>query len=178
MALKAKMLGREALTKKLNAIAPEIDKEAAKAIEAGARELAGAIQARAPREDGDYVNSIQADRLSNRPSEKPVGKIRQTKDENAWGVFAEWYWRFLEFGTKAHVIKPRKAKRLAWKSANGETVTAAQVKHPGSSPQPHIFPTFRALRKRIRSRIARAVNKAAKKAMAGGVNGGEAGGGA
>lgn len=168
MALKAKFLGREALTKKLNAIAPEIDKEAAKAIEAGAKELAAAIQARAPFEHGDYRQSIQADRLTNRPDKQPVG-IRQTKDPNAWGVFADWYWRFLEFGTKSHTIKPRKAKRLAWKADTGETVTAKQVKHPGTNAQPHIFGTFRAMRKRIKSRVARAVNRAAKKAMEGSV---------
>ncbi|HWL05003.1 MAG TPA: HK97-gp10 family putative phage morphogenesis protein [Xanthobacteraceae bacterium] len=60
--------------------------------------------------------------------------IRGTKDPNATGIFARFIWRFLEFGTQTQPA------------------------------QPHIFPTFRAMRKRIRRKVAGAVNKAVRKA--------------
>lgn len=158
------MLGREALTRKLQAIVPEAETEYAKAIETGAKELAEAIRSRAPRDKGDYAASIEAAKLAGRnSSQKPVG-IQATKDPNAWGVFASFIWRFIEYGTKAHVIRPKNAKRLVFQADDGTTVGAMQVKHPGQAAQPHIFPTYRAMRRRIRSRVARSINKAVKKA--------------
>lgn len=164
MALKAKFLGRDALTQKLRQIVPEAEIEYAKAIETGAKELAEAIRARAPRgEGGDYAASIEAGKVAGRnDGRKPIG-INASKDPHAWGVFADWYWHFLEFGTKAHIIRPKLARRLSFTAADGERVTAAQVSHPGTTAQPHIFPTFRAMRKRIRARVARSINKAVRR---------------
>lgn len=165
--VKAKFEGREKLTRKLQKLVPEAEKEYSKAIETGARELAGAIAARAPRDSGEYVASIEADKLSSRPGKSQVG-IQQTKDPNAWGIFANYIWRFIEYGTRAHVIKAKNASRLVWRNETGDTVAAARVSHPGQAAQPHIFPTYRAMRKRIRSRVTRAINKAVRKVAAGG----------
>lgn len=100
--------------------------------------------------------------MSSRPDGKaPVG-ISLTKDPNAWGIFAEWYWRFIEFGTRAHVIKARRGGFLRFTKGDGTRVRARRVSHPGSPRQPHIFPTYRAYRKRIRRRVASAINKALK----------------
>ena len=167
MAIKAKFVGREKLTQKLREIAPAVEVEYAKAIETGAKELADAIRARAPRgTKGEYANSIEAARVADRPGQKMVG-IEQTKDPNAWGIFANYIWRFLEYGTKAHIIKPKRTKRLVFETSDGETVSASQVKHPGQTARPHIFPTYRAMRKRVRSRVTRAINKAVKKVASG-----------
>jgi len=164
MALKAKFAGREALTRKLRQIVPEAELEYAKAIEVGAKELAEAIRARAPRgETGDYAASIEAGKVAGRNDGRKAIGIQATKDPHAWGIFADWKWRFLEFGTKAHIIKPKLAKRLSFTASDGERVTAAQVSHPGTAAQPHIFPTFRAMRKRIRARVSRSINKAVRK---------------
>lgn len=51
----------------------------------------------------------------------------------AWGLFASYIWRWLEHGTK------------------------------NMRAQPHIFPTYRSMKKRFRSRMGRAVRKAVKK---------------
>lgn len=48
-----------------------------------------------------------------------------------------WYAHLVEFGTAAHVIKPRRAKSL-W-SGQG---WAKQVEHPGARPKPFLRPTF------------------------------------
>lgn len=164
MVLKAKFIGREAVNRKLRQIVPEAEAEYAKAIEDGAKELAEAIRARAPRgETGEYAASIEAGKLAGRnDGRKPIG-IEATKDPHAWGIFADWKWRFLEFGTKAHAIVTKLGKRLSFTDGDGERVFAAKVSHPGAAAQPHIFPTFRAMRKRLRSRVARSINKAVRK---------------
>ena len=123
--------------RRLRAIVPEAEKELAKAQLEGAQELAVRIKPRAPGpRTGKYQASIQGDRLANRPKQRAVSKglKGQTKDPNATGVFAEFIWRFLEFGTVKMTARP------------------------------HIFPTYRAYRKRLRRKMATAVNKAVRKA--------------
>ncbi|MBP0438423.1 HK97-gp10 family putative phage morphogenesis protein [Tianweitania sediminis] len=136
MAIKAKMLGREKTMKLLRGIVPEAEKELAKAQMEAAQDLASKIRPRAPGpRTGQYQASIQADRLANRTGQQPVsqGLRGSTKDPNATGVFADFIWRFLEFGTV------KMAKR------------------------PHIFPTYRQERPRIRRKMAASVRKAVKK---------------
>lgn len=137
MRVKAKFEGREALMRRLNRLLPDTEKELAAAqLEAG-RDLAGAIGNRAPvGATGEYRKSIHADRLSNKSVGALIG-VGRTKDRNAVGIYAEFIWRFLEFGT---------------------------VK---MNAQPHVFPTYRAMKKRTRRKVASAVNKAVRKAKAG-----------
>lgn len=133
MKTKATFLGREKTMRLLNGIVPEAEKELAKAQLEGAKTLANKIKPRAPGpRSGKYQASIQADRLANRPKERAVGKgiNNETTDANATGVFADYIWRFLEFGT----VKMRK--------------------------RPHIFPTYRQERPKIRRKMAAAVRKA------------------
>lgn len=134
MKTKAKFLGRDTTMRLLRDIVPEAEKELAKAQMDGARTLAKKIKPRAPRSTGEYEASIHADLLVNRPGQRAIGKgiNNETKDPNATGVFADYIWRFLEFGT----VKMRK--------------------------RPHIFPTYRQERPRIRRKMAGAVRKALK----------------
>ena len=138
MAIKAKILGREKVMRLLNQVVPEAEKELAKAQMEGAQQLANKIKPRAPGpRTGAYQASIQAARLTDRPKERAVGggaANANTKDPNAAGVFADYIWRFLEFGTV------KMAKR------------------------PHIFPTYRQEKPKIRRKMAAAVRKAVKKA--------------
>ena len=137
MRVKAQVLGRDAVMRRLRAIVPEAEKQLAAAQLEAAQELANRIKPRAPGpRTGKYQASIQGDRLTNRPKERSIGKglKGQTKDPNATGVFAEFIWRFLEFGTVKMTARP------------------------------HIFPTYRAYRKKMRRKMAGAVNKAVRKA--------------
>lgn len=47
-----------------------------------------------------------------------------------------YYWRFVEFGTKAHLIKPKNRKALAI----GLTGAYRQVRHPGARAVPFLRP--------------------------------------
>ena len=131
MAFKAKFEGRDAVMQRLRKLVPEAEKELAKAQLDAAHELADRIQPRAPG-DGDYASTIQGDKLSSRPGVKVGGRglKGETKDTNATGIFASPLWHLLEFGTKARYHK------------SGKFV--------GVGPAiPHIFPTYRAMKKRI-----------------------------
>lgn len=136
MRIKAKVEGRESLYRRLRELVPDAEKELAVAQLEGAKEIARRIKGRAPVDTGAYRASLEGDKLVNRPNQQRVGRgLRgQTKDPNATGVFAEFIWRFLEFGT----------------------VKMAR--------QPHVYPTFRAYRKTMRRKMAGAVNKAVRKA--------------
>ena len=51
------------------------------------------------------------------------------------------YGGYVEYGTRPHVIKPKKASVLRFK-VNGVTVYARAVKHPGTKAQPYMRPAF------------------------------------
>jgi hypothetical protein len=143
--VRAKFEGREKVMARLRAIAPAAETELATAQLEAAQDLAGKIRNRAPG-DGEYRRSIQGDKLANRPQSRAIGRGLKggTKDKNATGVFGEWIWRLLEFGTKERFHR------------NGKSV--------GSGPRlPHIFPTYRAHKKTIRRKMANAVNRALRK---------------
>lgn len=145
MRARAKVQGREKVMARLRAIVPAAERELAAAQLEAAKDLAAKIRQRAPG-DGEYQRSIQGDRLSARASGLVVGKglKGRTKDRNATGVFAEYIWRFLEYGTKERFHR------------NGKSV--------GKGPRmPHIFPTYRAQKKAIRRKVANAVNRAVRK---------------
>ena len=164
MKVKSKLLGREKLMRLLNEVVPDAEKELAKAQMEGAQSLAAKIRTRAPG-SGRYRGSIEADKLANRPKERALGNglSNETKDPNATGVFADWRWRLIEFGTQAHVIEPKTGEYLVIRGADGRVTYTKQVNHPGAVKQPHIFPTYRQERPKIRSKMAAAVRKAVRK---------------
>ncbi|PRD42177.1 hypothetical protein C5748_17070 [Phyllobacterium phragmitis] len=109
-----------------------------------AQEGARRIAARAPG-DGDYKASIQGDKLSNRQKKSVFGQ-RASKDTNATGIFAEYIWRWLEFGTG-----PRTQKTTG--------------RYNGLGPRlPHIFPTWRAFKPKALRKMRRVINQVVKDA--------------
>ena len=162
--IKAKFLNREKVLAQLRQLVPEAEKALAEEQLAGMQELASRVRARAPG-TSEYKAGIQADRLRSRPAaERALSGPRGTKDPHAVGLFAPWTWRFAEYGTNPHVIKPKRATRLVFRNREGRLVTAGKVQHPGATAHPHIFPTYRAYRKKLRRRMANAVNKAVRAA--------------
>ena len=123
---------RIGLEKKLSGVLANpalLDKALARASKAGAEEYTEAIhswiaagKAFTPR-TGTLENSIGWRGASGRAAE----------------VFAEAeYAPFVEFGTRAHIIRPRKRKALRF-FAGGETVLAKKVFHPRTRPRPFFF---------------------------------------
>lgn len=176
--VRAVWLNRKDVLEKLAMVDPNIEVAIAGMQMKVARDLAEKIKKHAPvgrpenrrpgRTPGTYRDSIHAARLADHPGKKLFagsGNIQMTKDPNATGIFAEWIWHFLEFGTNPHAIRARSAPLLIFRGSDGQLRAAAEVSHPGSPRQPHIFPVYRAEKKNMRRRIARAMRTAIKRAM-------------
>jgi HK97 gp10 family phage protein len=98
------------------------------ALRAGASEFRKDARQRVPVDDGDLKRSIRVTARTKRGTVYAAVK--------AGGRLAP-HAHLVEFGTKAHKIKPKKQKALAF----GGTV-AREVDHPGARPQPFMRPTF------------------------------------
>lgn len=81
-----------------------------------ARKVQAMARGRGPIDTGDYVQSIDTERL------QPAGwRIIARDHKAAW----------IEFGTKPHVIRPRTKQALYWP---GAAHPVAKVRHPGTAP--------------------------------------------
>lgn len=160
MAIMAELKGREALMRRLNQLAPNVEKYAAEAkLEIG-RDAAKQIASKAPRNTGDYADSFKAELISAN-AEKAVVGISATKDPSAVGIYASYIFRFIEFGTAPHSTAKGGGTVLGKKTA----AAAGTGMHPGTPAQPHIFPTWRSLKKKARKKLLAAVNKGVREAM-------------
>lgn len=164
MAFRAKVLGREALMRKLERITPGVAEAAAAAKLEVVKEAANLISAAAPHVTGEYMNEIRGERQADNPNIKPVGG-QQSKDPDAAAVYAPFIWRFLEFGTAPHVIKAKNAPALAFPSGNGGVTAVKEVMHPGAARKPHVFTTWRAFRKEAKRKVNTAINKAVRASL-------------
>ena len=161
MALKATITGKDEFFRRLTQVAPNVEKYAAEAKRKGGDELAEAIRHRAPTGATlEYMESIEADELANRPNQERVSKAA-AKDPTAVGLFAEYIWRWLEWGTAPH----NTAKGGGTVLGQATNLEGGGTQHPGTRAQPHIFPTYRAMRPKILKRIRAAVNKGVREAM-------------
>lgn len=142
MALKAKMQGRAAVTRNLNAFVPNALKYAAEANLKVVQEVAEKISAVAPTGATlEYMEGFSGDFLKNHPDATNFSK-NPTKDKDATGLFAPWTWRFLEYGTAPHSTAPG-GGTVAGRAAAASNPAGM---HPGTTAQPHIWPTWNAFR--------------------------------
>lgn len=161
MAMMAELKGRDALMRRLNQLAPNVEKYAAEAKLQAAEEAAELMRERAPTGATlEYRESFSGERLADNPNKQQVG-VTPTKDPSAAGVFAEYIWRFLEFGTAPHSTVKGGGTVLGKKNV----AASGTGMHPGTAAQPHIFPTWRAYKKKASAKIRAAVNKAVREAM-------------
>jgi hypothetical protein len=159
MVMRAKVLGREKLMARLDQLAPNAEKYATVAKLEVAKEAASLIAAAAPKVTGEYASEIEGDYVKNRPHQELVG-TSESKDPTATAVFAPFYWRFLEWGTAPHNTTKGGAMRA------GATADEALAElHPGIIARPHVFPIWRAYKKRALRKIRAAVNKGVREAM-------------
>lgn len=145
MAFKAKVMGREALMRRLNELVPNAEEYLAEAKLEVVKEAANLISADAPHDTGDYMSEIKGERQADNPNHAPVVGSK-SKDPHAAAVYAPFIWRFLEFGTRAHVNKGK----------------FAGTQHPGTPAQPHVFPTWRDYKPTAKKKINAAINRAVR----------------
>ena len=91
--------------------------------------------------------NIQENAMSNLTKNKSVatGHLRRGVSTDIKGLEATIhtsnikYAPHVEYGTKAHIIKPKNKKALYWKGAKRPV---KQVNHPGSKAKPFLIPAF------------------------------------
>ena len=171
-----KIKGKEEFLRQLRALPDAVRSEVTKALSASAEETTDTMQRFAPINSGTLRASIGyvfgdapagAMSTSGRKGKASADAARAAKFKAVLAVTiyagggAAWYARLVEFGTRAHDIKPRNKRALA---TNGKVI-GAKVRHPGASRQPFFYPGYRIGRKRYRSRVQRAIRAGAKKAF-------------
>ncbi|MBA1157762.1 HK97-gp10 family putative phage morphogenesis protein [Microvirga mediterraneensis] len=164
----SKIEGLAKLRAKLRALPAEAKAEIRQALTQSAEEVADMARRLAPYESGDLKASIKVVHGSYTPENSNVRGVSATADGDAdpdltvsvvAGNAKAFYAAWVEFGTAAHVIKPKRPGGLL--NINGRLIE--QVSHPGGTPRPYFFPAWRANKRRVRGRITRATKKAAQK---------------
>ncbi|MCV6576270.1 MAG: hypothetical protein OIF58_11095 [Cohaesibacter sp.] len=143
----AKLTGKQKAFKQLRKVAPSVVEDLGKGLQTNATEMASMARDFAPKDSGDYSETIKAKEVEDKAG-VPI-----------WAVFASWIWPFVEFGTRAG----RRGERI---NQNGRS-RKVQRNHPGTSAQPHLWPAYRTIKKRLKGRTTRSLNKAVKKAIKG-----------
>ena len=116
------------LEKNIRQYCKELKKEIKTALTSTVLDIESEAKKRCPADTGRLRASISPDIKS--PIEGQVG----TNVEYASAV---------EYGTKPHTIRPKKAKMLVWKDRETKKFHAAkEVKHPGTKAQPFLEPAY------------------------------------
>jgi hypothetical protein len=155
---KTTIKGRSALNDRLRRLAPEAEKQARLAKLNVAEEAAELIENAAPLGDtGDYRASIKGEYQASNPDKKPVNGIKSS-DPDATGVYADYIWRWLEFGTKPHNV----AKGGGTVAGQRQLAEGGGIQNPGTAAQPHVFPTWRAYKPKAVRKVRDAINRAVR----------------
>ncbi len=168
-----KFAGVNKLKRKLRALPAIAREEIHGALQQSAVEMVEAARNFAPVKSGDLRNSIGYTFGKYSPENSNVRGVgvaaNKLNDPDLTvtihaGDAKAFYAAFVEFGTAAHTIKPKRPGGLL--NIFGRTIT--KVEHPGAATRPFFFPAWRLVKKKAKGRISRATNKAAKKVAAGG----------
>lgn len=121
--------GGEQLQKFLTDLPVKIERNIMRsALRAGAKVIADEAKRNVPTQSGDLRDSI---RIGTKAKRSKVSATVKAGNKKAW------YYRFVEFGTAAHEIKPKSAKSLFIAGMFSELVN-----HPGARAKPFMRPAF------------------------------------
>lgn len=132
-----KLVGEQALQRRLKAIGRDGRRELLESLQ---RETIAEAKANVPRKTGHLGRSIVRGRISGNSAEV---------------IANAGYAAYVEYGTRPHVITPKRARVLAWPAnAGGRRLTgrpragaamrfSKRVNHPGTKPQPFLLPAGR-----------------------------------
>ena len=157
MALRAEIDGIKALRARLKAVGS--NKGALRIVA-----VQGVAEAKrlVPRQTGNLGRTIRVGTVTDKSATVLAG-----------GTANVGYAMYVEQGTRAHVIVPRRAKVLAWggsrtlggrlRKGSRATNFARRVRHPGSRAKPYLVPGIRAALKKagLKKAIVNAWDKAA-----------------
>lgn len=123
------IIGGRELDALLQSLAPKMEQNIMRgALAAGARVIRDEAKANVAERLGQLKKSV---RVSTRAKNGVVTATIKAGSKEAW------YWRFVEFGTAQHLIKPKTAAALLIGGA-----ARRSVMHPGARPKPFMRPAF------------------------------------
>ncbi len=127
--------GGKQLAQFLQSLPLKIEKNIMRAaLRAGARVIADEAKKNVPVQLGDLKRSIRTG------SNAKKGRVEATAKA---GNKKAYYYRFVEFGTAAHIIKAGKNKqKLVFTARDGKKVEIPQVNHPGAKAKPYMRPAL------------------------------------
>ncbi|MEM2003164.1 MAG: HK97 gp10 family phage protein [Nitrososphaerota archaeon] len=138
----------DGLEKLLNQLSPEKSKLIQdKILENTARVMAEEVANLSPVRTGQLMRSWSYRKISD--SKYIVGSKAE-------------YASFVEFGTRPHVIYPRRARALRFE-VDGEVVFARRVHHPGTPAQKFVAQALRLVQNRFRQFANNIINEVMKK---------------
>lgn len=155
MAMRATFRGRNRVRRVLARIPEEFRTGIAVSIEETARRIVEDAKRRAPQDTGTLRNAIDY-RVARNGLTATLGIRRRKARRDAF------YAHMVEFGTRPHVIKPKRGRALR----HGKTVFGTEVHHPGTRPQPFLTPAFEAARPEGVASIRAAVKSALTRSVA------------
>lgn len=90
------------------------------------------------------TSAVKAEEIVRREAPVITGNLRRSINHYVKGPFESGvrqdgadYWVDVEYGTKPHVITPKRGKALRFR-VGGKYVFARKVNHPGSKPNPFV----------------------------------------
>ena len=139
--------GGEELSKALKQLSPKIEKNIMRAaLRAGAKVIADEAKRNVPEKSGELKKSIRSGSKATRQ-----GQVIATAKA---GNDKAWYWRFVEFGTQAHLIMAKNQKSMAFGG-----VFAKQIEHPGATARPFMRPALDAKAQEAIQKVADVVRQ-------------------
>lgn len=162
------ILGLDKLNRKLARLPIVAQQRIREAMESYATEIVASMKTLVSVDSGDLRDSIAWTWGKAPKGALALASVKQTGTENTLTIYAgnseAYYARWVEFGTAPHNVARGGGTKLGKLKAYFD----GGIQHPGTSPQPFFFVTWRANKRRVKGGITRAINKAAKEVAAGG----------
>lgn len=114
----------------------------AKVLEDAAMEIVDKARKYAPKKTGRLMRSIQKHRVGGFGYKVSAGAP---------------YAAYMEFGTRAHIIVPRRARALHFFTKTGEEVFTTRVHHPGTKPFAYMRRAVEEVMRRLSALVMRNV---------------------
>jgi len=164
MASDVNIKGGKELMQFLNQLPLNIEKNIMRsALRAGARVVANEAKKNVPVDMGQLKASIRTSSNVKKGGVEAYARAGGRKNKSKGTDQSAFYAQFVEFGTAAHIIYPKKGKKLKFKASDGSTRFANFVLHKGAKAHPFMRPAYDAknqeaivaVMKRIRERLTK-----------------------
>jgi HK97 gp10 family phage protein len=135
--------GGKQLAEFLNQLPLKIERNIMRsALRAGASVIAKEAKVNAPIKSGNLKKSIRTGSNSKKGYVEAYVAAGGKKSKDGKLKKGAFYAQFIEYGTAAHLIKPKNKKKLSFIAKDGNRVNTFSVNHPGLQAKPFMRPAL------------------------------------